>query len=281
MEGIIVFTDLDGTLIDHHYRFDGAEQALGRMEALGIPLVICSSKTRAEIERYRQRLSNHHPFISENGGGIYLPRTYFGPEAFEGLGALEAGGDYDLIRLGAPYGALRKALKELQSEGFAVKGFGDMPVEEVASLTGLSLREAELSKRREFDEPFVYHGEKGATSDLVRAIRAKGYSHTEGKLHHILGPSDKGKAVSILINLYARARGCVVTCALGDSPNDIPMLRRVDIPVVVQGPDGTYDSRIDVPGLVHARGIGPEGWNEAMMAILERFYPRNVTPGKL
>jgi mannosyl-3-phosphoglycerate phosphatase len=45
------------------------------------------------------------------------------------------------------------------------------------------------------------------------------------------------------------------------------MLERVDCPVSVQKQDGTYDPQIDVPGLIRAEGIGPAGWNKAILDL--------------
>jgi len=74
----VVISDLDGTLLDpESYSFDAALPALELLRAKGIPLVLCSSKTRREIEVYRQRLGNREPFIFENGGGICLPKGCF------------------------------------------------------------------------------------------------------------------------------------------------------------------------------------------------------------
>ena len=78
MKKLIIFTDLDGTLLDHKtYSFENAFEALQAIKEKNIPLIICSSKTRSEIEYYREKLSNNHPFVSENGGGIFLPEGYF------------------------------------------------------------------------------------------------------------------------------------------------------------------------------------------------------------
>jgi len=72
MAKIIVFTDLDGTLLHPKtYSFDAAMPALKLIKEKDIPLILCSSKTRAEIEVYRKKLDNQHPFVSENGGGIF------------------------------------------------------------------------------------------------------------------------------------------------------------------------------------------------------------------
>ncbi|MGZ3539253.1 MAG: HAD-IIB family hydrolase, partial [Thermodesulfobacteriota bacterium] len=75
---LVIFTDLDGTLLDRDtYSFEPAQPALHLILQRNIPLVLSSSKTRAEIELYRRKLENGHPFISENGGAIFIPKDYF------------------------------------------------------------------------------------------------------------------------------------------------------------------------------------------------------------
>ena len=74
----IIFTDLDGTLLDDASKsHTPAVPAIRLVEERGIPLIFCSSKTRAEIEYYREKIGNRHPFIVENGGAIFIPEGYF------------------------------------------------------------------------------------------------------------------------------------------------------------------------------------------------------------
>lgn len=69
MPHLLVFTDLDGTLLDHHtYSWQPARPALERLDGLKIPLILCSSKTSPEMLGLRAELGNRHPFIVENGG---------------------------------------------------------------------------------------------------------------------------------------------------------------------------------------------------------------------
>ena len=64
---LIIFTDLDGTLLDWYtYSFEHSQTALRLIKGKGVPLILSSSKNRAEIEVYRRRLENNHPFVSEN-----------------------------------------------------------------------------------------------------------------------------------------------------------------------------------------------------------------------
>ena len=78
MSIILIFTDLDGTLLEHRtYSFEAARPALQKIQEKHIPLIFSTSKTRAEIEYWQKTINIYHPFISENGGGIYIPNNYF------------------------------------------------------------------------------------------------------------------------------------------------------------------------------------------------------------
>jgi mannosyl-3-phosphoglycerate phosphatase len=104
----VVFTDLDGTLLDHNtYSWDAARPAIERLKLCEIPLVLVTSKTRAEVELWRNQLGNHHPFVIENGAATFIPRDYF---PFPVLGSEERG-DYVVLEFGRRYGQLVSCLK--------------------------------------------------------------------------------------------------------------------------------------------------------------------------
>ncbi len=269
MSKVVIFTDLDGTLLDSKtYSYADALEALREIKRLNIPLIIVSSKTRAEIELYRKRLSNTHPFISENGGGIFIPVDYqFDLKIPEDA---EKADGYHLIRLGTDYRSLCLALKALKKEGFNIKGFDDMDLEEIMELTGLSKKEAMLCREREFDEPFVFYGKEETLSLLKKRIKEMGFNYTEGRFLHILGKNDKGKAVRLLIDLYKDALGDIRTVGLGDSSNDFEMLKEVDIPVIVMKQDGGFNEKLlKIEGALKSSQPGPSGWNEQIKRILK------------
>ncbi|MCK9418753.1 MAG: HAD-IIB family hydrolase [Nitrospirae bacterium] len=263
MPNIIIITDLDGTLLHPTtYSFDAARPALKLIRECGVPLILCSSKTRAELEVWRDRLENRHPFIAENGGGIFIPEGYF-PFPLEG----KTRSGYRVISLGMPYAGVREQFIRLRDTlQIPLTGFGDMTPAGVAALTGLSLDEAVLAKQREYGEPFVF---PGATDERVlQAIEASGLRWTQGRLFHLMGNHHKGKAVALLRTLYERAKGPLSIVGLGDSLNDLPFLLAVDHPVLVRRKDGSHDPRIDIPGLYRTKKIGPAGWNEAVHKLM-------------
>lgn len=261
----VIFTDLDGSLLDARtYSFVDAMPALTVLRKEGIPLILCSSKTRAEIEVYRKRLDNRHPFIVENGGGIFIPEKYF-PFPVDG----EVRDGYRVISLGTPYAEIRKQFMRLRDElKMPVVGFGDMTVHEVAELTGLTNEEAALAKEREYDEPFVFAD--APDERMLSAIEAAGLRWTQGQFFHIMGKHHKGRAVTMLKALFKHTLGPAATIGLGDSLNDLPFLLVVDQPVLLRKEDGTFDSRVNIPGIYKPEGIGPKGWNNAIVTLLQK-----------
>lgn len=269
MRRLLIFTDLDGTLLDAStYSHDAALPALAAVAQQGVPLILCSSKTRSEIDELRLRLENSDPFVSENGGGIFIPTGAFPDDRIRSVaGSREEAGGFT-IPLGARYAELREGMERLRGMGWRVRGFGDMTSGEVAALTGLSEEEAVRAKSREYDEPFIVEADRADAAALRDAVERLGLRLTEGRFFHLMGASDKGRAVDVLLCLYRMDRGEWLSAALGDNPNDIEMLSRVDRPIVVQKPGGGWDPRIALPGLTRAEGIGPIGWNRAVLELL-------------
>jgi mannosyl-3-phosphoglycerate phosphatase len=262
----IIFTDLDGTLLDHNtYSCDAAHPALDLLQERGVPLIFCTSKTRAELEHCRREMNLSDPFISENGGAIFIPKGYF-DVSFEYNKETD---DYFVIELGTSYSILRQVLKEVEKEaGCKTVGFGDMTPEEVDIDCKVGLECAKLAKMREYDEAFKIIDENECLGSLLEGIEKHGLNYTRGgRYFHIMGDNDKGKAVSFLTDIFRRQYGSVTSIGLGDSLNDLPMLQAVDIPVLVQKPDGTYESEITI-SVRHADGAGPVGWNKSVLEIL-------------
>src|SRR5262245_20063933 len=96
---IIVVSDIDGSLLDPRTDSRIEEQAaLDFLASRGIPLVINSGRTRAEIERLQHTLRMHTPFISENGSALFLPHGF--PLVPTRARAAVGG---DVIEFGKPY----------------------------------------------------------------------------------------------------------------------------------------------------------------------------------
>lgn len=255
-----VFTDLDATLLDAHtYSFEAARPALAMLAARGIPCVMVTSKTRAEVEALRARVGSHDPFIVENGGAAFLPR--------------ESGGGYDVLEFGTPYARLTAALRESSAAaGCRVRAFHAMTDEEVARLCSLPLASARLARMREYDEPFAVVDEDRADR-LLDSLAQRGLQWTHGgRFYHVLGNNDKGSAVSAVLAYYRNRFGRVQSIGLGDSRNDLEFLRLMDTPIVVRAQHDQSELLQSTGGKL-TRAFGPAGWNEALLARLRAIPP--------
>jgi mannosyl-3-phosphoglycerate phosphatase len=232
--------------------------------------VLVTSKTRAEVEVLRRKLRHQHPFITENGGGVFIPQGYF-PRKIPGETRIAR---YHALTLARPYSEMVEALHELAAAaGAQVVGFHDMSVREVARNTGLSTREAELARKRDFDEPFFFAGgDATVEAGFERLARARGLEVARGgRFWHLFAGSDKGRATKKLFDLYrAGSHLRLRSAGLGDSANDLPMLQAVDMPILIPKPGGSYDSDVleKLPAIRRAPAPGPKGWNQAVLDLV-------------
>lgn len=260
---LIVFSDLDQTLLDgSDYSFGKALPALRLLGERGIPLVLCTSKTLSEVEFHRDRLNNFDPFVVENGGAVYIPKDHYAFRVAYG----RATADYFILELGAPYRTLVKSLADLKSRtGVSLRGFSDMTIQEVAFRCGLSLHQAAMAKQREYDEPFLILEPEAASA----VMDAADIPITQGDRFYHIAVSDKGRAVSLLMDLFKRSHPDALSIGIGSTLNDVPLLKAVDIPILVRTDGGDYDRRVVLPRLRYAEGVGPEGWNSAILDLVD------------
>jgi mannosyl-3-phosphoglycerate phosphatase len=179
---------------------------------------------------------------------------------------------YWIIEFGTPYHKIRGTLQKIQSEfPDLVKGFGDISAQEVTNLCEIPSDEGVLAKEREYDEPFLL--EDKTKLDKIKEMAAEDELQIiqGGRFYHLIGENDKGKAVSYLRDISLRAYDNITTIGLGDSLNDLPMLKIVDYPVLVKKPDGSHDPDMELENLIRSPGKGPVGWNFTVLELLEKL----------
>lgn len=267
---LLVASDLDGCLLDaSSYSFGPAREALAALRRRRVPLVLATSKTRAELRPLARALELAAPAIVENGGALLIPKGHLriapGARLVRG---------FQLVELGAPRAELVKALAEIAAEtGLRLRGFSALGVRELRRLTGLPAEAARLALSREHDEPFLDEGVGKADVDRLLAASAarRGLRVTRGgRFFHLHGQADKGRAFAELLGLYAAEGRRFRTLALGDAANDLELLRAADRAILVPRPDGSFDPALEreLPAAERAPAPGPAGWNAAVLRAL-------------
>lgn len=252
LPGLMIFTDLDGTLLDHQtYDWSPAQEAIDVLKRSGAAVILASSKTAAEIAPLRAELDlEQWPAIVENGAGLLPANT--APQ-----------------QNGLQYQALRGALASLPDTlRHSFLGFGDMSPDTLVDITGLSPQAAALARQRQFSEPGLWRGSAEDQQEFLTHLDRKGISARKGGRFLTLSfGADKAH----LMRDLAQAHKARTTLALGDAPNDIEMLEAADYGIIIANPYSTPLPQLkgEAEGRI-TRTIdpGPEGWNSALLRFL-------------
>jgi mannosyl-3-phosphoglycerate phosphatase len=255
MRPLLIITDLDGTLLDHDtYSFAAAAPALSEVRRRRIPLILASSKTRAEMEVLHRELGLSDPFICENGAAICTP----------------VAGGMEVEALAPPRSQVLAVLAELRERyAFQFTGFADGDVESIAQMTGLDLATAALAAEREYSEPLRWEDSDERLAKFCDEIARRDLQAQQGgRFLSVSGPADKGKALRRLKARYSEAEVPTVV-ALGDSPNDATMLAAADIAVIIRS---ARSGSMQVEGperVIRTDRAGPAGWQQAVAVLLD------------
>ena len=268
---IIVFTDLDATLLDQHsYDWTPAISALEIVESKGAELVLASSKTFSELGYFAERLCAQAPFIGENGGVMAIPNCHplssHTPEDPNHDG-------YSILTNGLSRERLLQAIATLRSEfGFRLQGFADWSALELGKLTGLSVTQAQKALRRQASEPILWQDTPKQLALFEREVERRGMKVIRGgQFLHVMGQTDKADAMKQLLEYYEASfpQAKFTSIALGDSENDVGMITNADIGVVIPNPKRTEPLVLEGRNIIYAPQAGPSGWNDVVSELFE------------
>jgi len=266
----IISTDLDASLLDSNYVWDGAEVALKVIAEAGIPLILNSSKTLAEMHFYSQALRLSTPLIAENGTVIAFPKSMeWMPDSVD----IEDG--YGLLRSPMNRTKILNIAHELRnSKGYNFIGFKDSTAEELADRLKLEIEPAKAALKRYGTEPIVWKDSDEALIAFKGALENEGITLIRGGHFYHLMPvgASKGAAMQSIRDFYQKESSEFTwkTLAIGDSPNDLSMLELADEALVMPNPvNGTLQlKRADY---AIADASGPSGWGDAVIKLLNAF----------
>ena len=257
----LIFTDLDGTLLDlETYSAEKVRKHVKKLKEAGYSIIFCSSKTWAEQVFYQDLLDLNESLIVENGSGLFLPKEtelFFSEET-------QIAHARKVIRLGRRYDEIVKIItscEEISKSSF--KCYNKLSIKEIAEITGLDYEAAKKAKTRDFSET-IFDADTASESfqRFEKEILSRGLQCMPGSrfITIIDQKSNKGLAVSLMIEMYKRKYPKVRTIGIGDSRNDLEMLEVVDFPYLVKKPDNSW-AAIQVENLTKISAVGPDGWN--------------------
>ena len=274
MSMAVVYTDLDGTLLDHYtYAFNEALETIKSLKARGVHIVPCTSKTRAETVKLMRDLELEGPMIVENGAAIWVPDDW-------GLTKPE-GADEDVDArawshcFGPARGMIRRQLAILNIEwGNRYQSLCEISDKQVMALTGLDAASAARAKDRHYCETLVWLGTPADRLVFAEQVEALDLRCVQGgRFVHVLGRGGKGHAMSWLhhkIRAELRSFEAAVSVAAGDAENDVEMLEVADLALIVRSPVHDPPAPKRATGMVISDNFGPAGWAEGIEALVAR-----------
>ncbi|ODN65501.1 Glucosyl-3-phosphoglycerate/mannosyl-3-phosphoglycerate phosphatase [Methylophaga muralis] len=270
---LLVFTDLDGSLLDHHnYRHDEADPVLERLKQLQIPLIPVSSKTQSEIEQISESLENPHPFICENGAAVFIPVNYFSNQPTD----TKTSGKYwikEFVQPRSHWQSIIKSVEPLFNDDFTT--FAQAGIDGIIAMTGLDVHAAARAARRQYGEALAWHGNPRKQKQFIEEVRKRGAQVLiGGRFMHVSGQCDKGKAIQWLKQVYENF--CpdkrFTSLAIGDSQNDVAMLETADMALLIPSPVNALPLLKRHHDVMQAAHCGPRGWAEGVQQVLQQLH---------
>lgn len=270
MTQVLIYTDLDATLIDAKTGgFEPAQGMINHLNQSGIPWMLNSSRTTSELLHLRKQMGNCHPFGAEHGGAVCVPKGYFDPAPVPLEHEVKV--DY----LGLNYKSILYELVELKDlHDFSFVGMDDISVTDLAKESGMSLDMSILAKHRMASEAILWLDDQRSLLHFEEVLNERGLRLTKGARFYFITSerSDKGGAVTWLnFNFHQHIPNKTPkTIGIGDSPNDLSLLAQVDLPVVVAPPRGSR-LEFDHPHTIYTEASGPAGWAEGVQKALKQM----------
>ena len=219
----IIFSDVDGCLIGSKTTcFTTITEAIKRISESFL-VILATGKTAHEIIRLNHYLQLPGPFIVENGHGLLFKSPFLSIRPSSKWISL---GDYSLFSLGEKKPDML-VLKSISPPNALLTEMDD---DYLAFLTGISVYDAFLAKRRFFTEPiYIKELSQNALKIIKKQLINKKlyYSQSSCFLHVTKRASNKGRAIRFLLqSLFSDQRN--KTYAIGDSWNDFSMFAQCE-----------------------------------------------------
>tara|TARA_Y100000766_G_scaffold283366_1_gene298792 strand:- start:847 stop:1644 length:798 start_codon:yes stop_codon:yes gene_type:complete len=252
-----VVSDVDGTLMDHSYDLTPAKETIKTLQALCIPVILCTSKTASEVKIIRNELNLKDPYIVENGAAIY------------GESLTRTNGQ---IILGERYEILEEILNAISKEiGYDLIPLNNLSDKEATKLTGLKGDSLTLMRDRHWSMPFLNPPDSLNKKISICCNNFNVEVFRGNRMSHLLSiNSNKGKAINQLKKYSNNSNIKII--GLGDSPNDLPLLINSDFKIVIPskyGPNLNLLDQLKDYNFILAEKPNGYGWKDEINKLLK------------
>ena len=221
-KGMLLVSDIDGTLTELTEIPQNNIEAINRFIALGGTFTLCTGRPKCALAEILPQLKVIAPIITINGGYIYSPQddtVLFGAELPESVRDFV----FALLERFAQVGAML-----VEPDNYWVIRWGDESIEGVAQRRDMYMREGCCRMYLEEEGPKRWH-------KVVLIVPPEQY------LELVPQGISKGRGMRMI----QQALGLTKTAAIGDRENDKPMLELADFSAVPKSGDPDLQKEVD------------------------------------
>ena len=259
---IIIFTDLDGSLLDKNtFEFDEIEDYFRELISLGIKIIPNSSKTEAELSDFNNRYNLNLSFIAENGSSIHGLNLMHKNLPEKIILSRSADEIYNVYN--------QKITPELKAKiTFILR----LKLKERKEIFGLPLDKMRLAVKRDHSIPIQFNGTEIEKNEFIKIMNDSGLTiQTGGRIMNICDNVNKSKAMSKTMELINKEiDNEIITIGVGDNQNDIDMLKHSDYPCLVK--NNSFDSSLlNIDNLIKSTEPSPRGWADVIKTAIQKI----------
>ncbi len=259
---IVIFTDLDGSLLDKNtFEFDEIEDYFRELISIGIIIIPNSSKTEAELSDFNNQYNLNLSFIAENGSSIHglnlihknLPKKIFLSRTSDEI--------YNVYN--------QKIPPKLKSK---ITFILNLKSNEQREIFGLPLEKMNLAIKRNYSLPIKFNGIEIEKNEFIKIINDSGLTvQTGGRIMNICDNVNKSKAMCKTIELINKEiDNEIISIGVGDNQNDIDMLKHSDYPCLVK--NNSFDSAlVNIDNLIKSSEPSPKGWADVIKTAIQKI----------
>ena len=258
---VIIFTDLDGTLLNRDtFKFDEIKDYIKNLIDNGVIIIPNTSKTEKEIEEFIKELGKELPFISENGSSIH------------GLNLINANFPNKII-LSRDKEELIKIFDSKVPDNLKAKCkfISEMNSKQQNNIFGLQGNNLKNALNRKYTIPFLFEGDNLEKNKLLKILKSSSLTMQEGgRVLNLGDKTDKVKSMNQVLKIYRKVENKIKVIGVGDNFNDLDMLRNCDIPCLVFN-DQFKQDQININNLIFSNKPSPEGWADVIKTALVKL----------
>ena len=268
MKRYLIFTDLDGTLLNHdNYSFGNNKKLISTIINNKNEIIFNTSKTFSECKKLLKELKlSNMPFSTENGAVLYFPKIRF--NKIKNSSSFEKYWKVRIAKLSSK--VWHQFLKQKQKKyNFLIAQ--DLSPKILKKYTNLNNTNMMLD--REASQIILWEDNltkfklfKNDLKSEKEGVLIKGSRFIQ--ISSICNKRIAKKLISHAYDIQFRDKYSINTIALGDSKNDIDMLNSCKYSCLIKNSTGTHVKlRPNKKNVFKSSKLAPDGWGEVLYKL--------------